>query len=156
MASLNETVAELAGQELGDQVFTSLTGDVVERTTPPPNTTPDPNNFNFRAEMQETRIKAEELLAEGKIEEAEAYMEQRRQIFVDNRYQIRKLTQAYFAFHGTYAASAASTSPIGDQVQELRDRSKSLADFLKTASNFRTYQEFLDHLETLKTVQAKD
>ncbi len=45
----------------------------------------------------------DELLAAGKIEEAEAYMEARRQVFWDNGYAIRKLNQAYFAFYGAYA-----------------------------------------------------
>jgi hypothetical protein len=76
-------------------------------------------------------------------------MEERRQLFIANGYPIRKLNQAYFAFHGTYAASAASISPIGDQVQKLRDNSDSLSDFLRTVSGFGTYLEFLDHLNML-------
>lgn len=149
MASLNETVATLAGKELGDKVFTSLTGKEANQATPSPRKLIDPDSFDFRAEMQQTRMQAEALLSAGNIEEAEEYMEERRQLFVANQYLIRKLNQAYFAFHGTYAASAASISPIGDQVQELRDRSESLENFLNTVSRFSTYQEFLDHLEKL-------
>ena len=105
--------------------------------------------------MQKTRMQAEALLSAGNIEEAEEYMEERRQVFVANQYLIRKLNQAYFAFHGTYAASAASTSPIGDQVQELRDRSESLEDFLNTVSRFSTYQEFLDHLRNYESFKTR-
>lgn len=152
MSSLNETVATLAGQELGDKLFTSLTGNIVERTPPIFNTTTDPEHFDFRSEMRQTRRKTEEYLAEGRIEEAESYMEERRRLFIANGYPIRKLNQAYFAFHGTYAASAASISPIGDQVQKLRDHSDSLADFLRTVSRFGTYQEFLDHLNSLPDI----
>jgi hypothetical protein len=148
MTSLNETVATVVGEELGDQVYTALTGEVVDRTPPP--TSPEPNAFDFRAEMQRTRIRAEELLAQGKIDEAEAYMEERRQLFVDHGYLIRKLNQAYFAFHGTYATSAASISPIGRQVQELRSHSESAGEFLNTVSQFSTYQEFLSYLEALR------
>jgi hypothetical protein len=36
--------------------------------------------------MHETRVTADQLLADGKIEEAETYMEQRRQIFWENGY----------------------------------------------------------------------
>jgi len=53
--------------------------------------------------MRETRIRVDKLLAQGRIEEAEAYMEERRQEFVAHGYYIRKLNQAYFAFHGAYA-----------------------------------------------------
>jgi len=155
MASLNETVATLAGQELGDKVYASLTGEVLNRTRPSSTTIPDPNAFDFRTEMQEARLQAEEFLSAGKIEEAEAYMEERRQIFVDHGYLIRKLNQAYFAFHGTYAASAASISPIGGQVQQLRDQSDSLEHFLKTVSGFSTYLEFVEHLEGLPESQEE-
>ena len=43
---------------------------------------PEPPEFDFRLEMRKTRIRADELLEDGKIEEAEAYMEERRQVFV--------------------------------------------------------------------------
>ena len=155
MASLNETVASLAGQELGDKVFTSLTGEVINRSRPLTATTDKPEDFDFRSEMRQTRLQAEAYLAAGKIAEAEAYMDDRRRLFVAHQYPIRKLNQAYFAFHGTYAASAASISPIGDQVQELRDHSDSLANFLRTASGFGTYQKFLDHLNTLPDIQEE-
>jgi hypothetical protein len=146
ITTLNETVATVAGEELGDMVYTALTGEEVNRT--PPSSPPDPAAFDFRAEMQQTRIHTEELLAQGKIEEAEAYMEERRQLFVANGFLIRKINQAFFAFHGTYATSAASISPIGEQVRELRERSASLEDFLRTASQFGDYQEFLDYLDS--------
>lgn len=155
MASLNETVASLAGLELGDKVFASLTGNVVDRTQQLTTTTTKPDEFDFRSEMRQTRLKAEEYLAAGRIEEAETYMEERRQLFVANGYPIRKLNQAYFAFHGTYAASAASISPIGDQVQQLRDHSTSLDHFMKTVSGFGTHQEFQDYLNKLPDIPIK-
>ena len=99
--------------------------------------------------MRETRLRADELLAAGNIEEAEVYMEERRRVFVENGHLIRKLNQAYFAFYGTYATSAASVSPIGGQMEELRRRSGSVGEFLKTVAEFGTYQEFLDYLEGL-------
>ena len=53
----------------------------------------------------------EGLLAQGKIEEAEAYMEERRRFLAANGHFIRKINQAFFAFHGSYATSPASISP---------------------------------------------
>ena len=147
MLTLNETVATIAGRELGDAVMEALTGEPVARPEPGPTPKPDPNPFDFQAEMRETRLRADELLAAGNIEEAEAYMEERRRVFVENGHLIRKLNQAYFAFYGTYATSAASVSPIGGQVEELRRRSGSVGEFLKTVAEFGTYQEFLDFLE---------
>jgi len=146
MTTLNETVATVVGEELGNLVFTALTGEKAV-PTPPSSPPPDPSAFDFRAEMQQTRIRSEALLAQGKIEEAEAYMEERRQLFVANGYLIRKINQAFFAFHGTYATSATSISPIGDQVRQLRERSASLEDFLQTVAQFGSYPEFRDYLD---------
>jgi hypothetical protein len=153
MTTLNETVATIAGEELGDRVFTALTGEVVDRTPLSSTEAPDSNGFDFRTEMRETRLQAEELLARGKIEEAEAYMEERRQLFVANGYLLRKINQAFFAFHGTYATSPASVSPIGDQVKDLRERSGSTGEFLNTVAQFSTYREFLEYLEGLRADQ---
>ena len=156
MNTLNETAADLAGRELGNRVYESITG---QKPEPPPQSTspdeePDEAAFDFSRGMRETRLRADELLAEGRVEDAEAYMEERRRLFVDNGYQIRKLNQAYFAFHGTYAASPASVSPIGGEVQQLRDTSDSLGDFIRTMAGFGSYQEFQEHLRALSESNA--
>ncbi len=154
MTVLNETAATIAGEEIGERVFTALTGPGIEpsgSSPPPPRDDrkpggPGSGGFDFDAEMRETRVRVDELLAQGMVEEAEAYMEDRRQLFVANGHLIRKINQAYFAFHGTYATSPASVSPIGDQMRRLRAQSKSLEEFLRTVDGFGSYQEFLDHL----------
>ena len=135
MTTLNETVATLAGQEIGDQALRAMTGQKVDRSPRPP-ADRDPEAFDFRKEMRETRLHTEQLLAEGKIEEAEAYMEQRRRFIVDNGYFIRKINQAYFAFHGSYAHNPASISPVREQLEELRRRSGSLEAFLRLVATF--------------------
>ncbi len=80
-------------------------------------------------------------------EEAEAYLEVRRQFLAANGRPIRKIIQAFLAFHGSYAASPASVSPINEQLQELRRRSDSLEDFLKLVASFGSIQEFTDYLD---------
>ena len=147
MTTLNETAATLGGWEIGDRAYEAMTGIVVDRSPPAPPGERDPNAFDFSSHMRETRLTAEQMLAAGHIEEAEAYMEQRRLELLDHGYRIRKINQAYFAFYGSYATSAASVSPIEGQLRELRQRSGSLEEFLKTVARFSTYQEFLDHLE---------
>ena len=106
---INETTASIAGKELGGEVIRQfypqlvpppILNDPVTEGTPVPI---EPPPFDFRAEMRETRVTVDELLAEGRIEEAEAYMQERLLIFINNGYNIRKLNQAYFAFHGAYA-----------------------------------------------------
>lgn len=106
----------------------------------------DPPPFDYRAEMHETRVRADELLAAGKIEEAEAYMEARRQFFWENGYAIRKLNQAYFAFYGAYAdipGGPAGEDPVGPAVRALREQSASLADFLYTIAWMDSYEDLL-------------
>ena len=145
MTTLNETAATLGGQEIGDLAFSAMTGKKGARE-PKSGSPPIPGALDFNEAMRETRLKAEELLAQGKIEEAEAYMEERRQFIADNGRFIRKINQAYFAFHGSYADSPASVSPINEQLKELRRRSDSLEDYLKTVASFSSIQEFTEYL----------
>ena len=144
MTTMNETAATIGGRIIGDRAFTAMTGAVVNRETP--NTAADTAGFDFNAEMRETRLSAEALLAEGKIEEAEAYMEERRQFLEDNGYFVRKINQAFFAFHGSYATGAASVSPIGDRLEELNARTGSLEEFLNTVGGFSSVEDLVDHL----------
>ena len=149
MTTLNETAATLGGRAIGDRTFTAMTGEQVVREPQPPPVDND-DSFDFNSAMRETRLRTDELLAEGKIEEAEAYMEERRQLFVANGRFIRKINQAFFAFHGSYATSAASISPIDEQLKELQGSSDSLEDFIKTVATIGSHQKFLDHLEEIR------
>jgi hypothetical protein len=56
------------------------------------------------------------------------------------------LNQAYFAFYGTYADTAAYSDPIGTTVQNIRDKSDSLKEFLNALANV-TSATGLDKLE---------
>ncbi len=99
--------------------------------------------------MHETRVTVDGLLAEEKIEEAELYMEERRQFFWENGYRIRKLNQAYFAFYGAYAdlpGGAAGEDPVGAAVRSLRGKSDTLADFVKQMSWLTSYEDLLELL----------
>jgi hypothetical protein len=158
---INETAASIVDQEIGPRVLkrfypeltiTALQHDsmlmlscchaVVASLSPPA----AQNAFNFNQEMRETRVTTDELLAQGKIEQAEAYMEQRRALFVENGYAIRKLNQAYFAFHGAYnavpgGAPAAGRDPIGPAVQALRARSATLGHFVRTIATVTSLED---------------
>ena len=146
---MNETTANLAGKEIGATVIERFYPELVPPPPPPPEpqsdeieeeTPQEPPAFDFRAEMHETRLTVDELLVEGKIKEAEAYMDARRQVFWDHGYRhIRKLNQAYFAFHGAYAdqpggAAGAMEDPVGGAVRQLRGQSDSLSDFIDRIS----------------------
>jgi hypothetical protein len=167
LRTMNETVASIVENEVGPIVmarfYRQLTSaspypEAAQWTPLAPSPLPlreglrvrailEEPSFDFRAEMHATRVRADELLAAGKIEEAEAYMEQRRQFFWDHGYAIRKLNQAYFAFYGAYAdvpGGPAGEDPVGPAVRKLREQSASLADFLNAISWMTSFQELLE------------
>ena len=159
LRTMNETTASIVGDEVGRYViqeyYPELSASDSSRELVlynehylPSTSLDDPQPFDFRAEMYQTRVRAEELLAEGKIEEAEAYMEAymeaRRQVFWQNGYLLRKLNQAYFAFHGAYAdvpGGAAGEDPVGPAVRALRAQSASLKDFIKTIARMTSFEQ---------------
>ena len=147
MTTLNETAANIGGKELGDLAFVAFGGEIS-----PPTTTwldqplVDGDRFEFNRAMRETRMRTDELLGAGLVAEAEAYMEERRQIFVDNGYPIRVLNQAYFAFYGTYAENAASVSPIASELRQVRVDSSDVGQFIKRVRGFGDYQSFLSYV----------
>jgi hypothetical protein len=139
LRTMNETVASIAGKELSRAVVQKYYPEFLPAQVPPAaptngqSQTSSPPPFDFRAEMHVTRLNVDQLLAGGKIVDAETYMEQRRVFFWENGYHIRKLNQAYFAFYGAYAdqpGGEAGLDPVGAAVRLLRDRSTSLADFI--------------------------
>jgi len=145
---MNETTASIAGNEIGQAVIrlyypelAAIGNQSGKKLAPIAD-----DAFNFNAEMHQTRIRVDNLLEEGQIDEAEQYMEQRRQVFVDHGYLIRKLNQAYFAFYGAYAdspVSAAGEDPVGEAVRELRAQSSTLAEFLRAIGKMNSYEDLL-------------
>ena len=159
MTSLNETLAQIFGKEIGRITYNRITGESIETMDPPPSVTAalqnatdpetrDPDRFDFREFMFETRQRTDAMLAAGEIEEAEAYMEDRRKELVTHGHNIRKLNQAYFAFNGLYAAGVASTSPLGRQLWEIRLHSQDIGDMVKTLQAVSDYDQFLRRLDT--------
>ena len=117
--SLNETVANMFGTEIGDAVYYQVEEAKNETNSQELSTIAHEQSlFEYRIEMRQTRMRVEEFLESGKVLEAEEYMDDRRQFFADNGYFIRKLNQAYFAFHGNYGDSAASISPLHSQLMK--------------------------------------
>ena len=142
LRTMNETTANISGKEIGQTILYTYYPEYLPQTTQslPDSTdqtlseeTDQPPAFDFQKEMHETRVNVDQMISEGKIEEAETYMEERRQFLWENGYQIRRLNQAYFAFYGAYADSpvgAAGEDPVGAAVRLLREKSNSLSEFL--------------------------
>jgi hypothetical protein len=164
MQVLNETLADLAGKEIGALALGNFTfataalGSNIPVNYMPENQDEETSiieEFSFSRAMRETRAQVDELLALGEIEQAEAYMEERRQVFVANGFNIRKLNQAYFAFNGTYADSAASVSPIADQLKRYRNAVPDVGTFVREVGRFSTYQKFLDGLSAIENLTTE-
>ena len=147
LRTMNETTASIAGHEISVLVLKRYypelaAGYAIQAVSMP--LSPARADFNFNNEMHITRVHVDELLAQGKITEAETYMEQRHQFFWQNGYAIRKINQAYFAFYGAYAdipGGAAGEDPAGPAVRALRAQSATLTDFLKTIAHMDSYQQ---------------
>ncbi len=140
MTTINETVANMVAAEAA-AIALDQPPPVFRVPEPPTEPHRDPGVFDFGVYMRETRIEAERLLSEGLIEEAEAYMEARRvHLNEEHGYAIRKINQAYFAFHGSYADSPAggSVSPIFGQLIEVRNQTGSVAEFLRAVREIRS------------------
>ncbi len=146
MTTLNETAADLAGREIGDMVFERMGGDLDESSfSYQSGEVANPQITTF---LRETRLRTDELLAEGKVEEAEQYMKDRWWRLRLGGYGLRKLNQAFFAFFSQYAESAGSVSPIGGEMRELRELLPDVGTFARTISGVYSYEDFLEVLET--------
>jgi hypothetical protein len=155
LRTMNETTASIAGDEIGTLVLKRFYPELAFGS--PSNLGliseshghPQPGEFlrppfDFRAKMHETRITTDSLLFDGRIDEAEAYMESQRLIFLQNGYLLRKINQAYFAFYGAYAdvpGGAAGEDPVGPAVRALRAQSDSLADFINTIAWMTSFED---------------
>lgn len=145
MATVNETVANLVGREVGRQVQAAhfpprpASPQPPAATTPPADAAPAAERFDFRTEMRATRLEAERLLQAGQVEAAEAYMEERRKLFAAQGYAIRRLNQAYFAFHGSYADTPGSIDPIGPALERLLESTGSVSSFVRAVEGISSY-----------------
>jgi hypothetical protein len=148
LRTINETVADLVGKELAEAVIARWPLDAPQPSaTPPPSSSGEPR-FDIGDALRALRGEVDALLAQGRIDEAEALMEQRRQEFATRGYYFRKLNQAYFAFTNLYAGQAGDPSainPIGPRVDELRRRSASLREFVDRISSVTSVAD-LDRL----------
>jgi hypothetical protein len=131
LKTINETVASIAGDEIAAVVIDRY-GDPA---APAPNgdarLAPDGPSIDAPAVLRELRLDVDALLADGRIEEAEALMERVRLELDAGGVSIRRINQAYFAWFGTYAARPDAVDPLGPQLFEIRELSGSLGDFLE-------------------------
>ena len=144
IATINETLASMVSKEIGfiiyEKYYSGYESGAHQNQVAG-------SEFDFNQEMRDIRKAVDKYLARGEIEQAEEFMEQKRQYLASMGYYIRKLNQAYFAFYGTYADSPAFISPIGLELKELRSQSDSLKDFLDTVTAMTSHQELRESIK---------
>lgn len=135
LTTLNETVADMVGQEMGARLVAEYPLGPSYASSGGVLAAPAGAGVDFTTVMRDLRRQVEALLKQGKITEAEKLMEQKRRYLAANGYYIRRLNQAYFAFYGSYADTAGSIDPIGPKLDTLRKESPSLKVFVERAQN---------------------
>ncbi|UCG54114.1 MAG: hypothetical protein JSV32_05790 [Dehalococcoidia bacterium] len=150
IAVLNETLVDIARQEIGDilyQNFYSPFFKEEELKTQEGKNQSDETEFDFYKEMREIRLVVDDYLARGEVDQAEIFMEQKRIFLTSKGYYIRRLNQAYFAFYGTYAAGPISVNPIGNELKAFRELNTSLSEFLNRVSLMTSRDDLKSSLE---------
>ncbi len=148
LTTLNETTADIVGQEIGRKVILRFYPDWADQLPPlddsGQSTPAKPSEFHLT--MRRIRQEVDRLLAEGHITEAEAFMEAERVKLVKQGHALRKLNQAYFAFNGSYALSPTSVDPTGPQLRRLRTASSSLRAFVNRVGWLNNDQDYVNWL----------
>lgn len=144
MRIINETVADIGGREVADIVLRRYYPDLTaESRRRAPARGKDMAGIDFNKEMRDIRVTVDSLLSQGKISEAEKFMEESRINLAKKGFFIRKLNQAYFAFHGSYGEAPASTSPVGPLIRRVREKSDSLGDFIRIVSAISSAEQLV-------------
>ncbi len=138
MKELNESVAQLAGNELGNKALLAISWcsenevDLIKN---------DDASVS-RMVLQNIRKEAETMLRSGEIREAEDYMEKQRLLLKREGYDICKLNQAYFAFHEMYGDSPASISDTYEHLVNIRAQVGDLKSFIEVVGSIKNENDF--------------
>jgi hypothetical protein len=147
ISTINETIAGIASDEIASILYQNYYAMYFEEGGQTDSEGVEDTGFDYYAEMRNIRIEVDNLLANGEIEKAESFMEEKRLYILSQGYYIRRLNQAYFAFYGTYASSPGSVDPIGDMLWELREKSENITEFLEITSNIKNMEDLYSLIE---------
>jgi len=143
LRTINETAASLVGKSIARIVMERSYGIHLAASSTSPRFLASPPEFNFRTEMHATRVETDRLLAAGNVDEAEAYMEAQRRVFVEHGYGIRRINQAYFAFYGAYADTPGERGedPVGPMVESFYKSCPTAGAFLRSIAEVTSFAQ---------------
>jgi hypothetical protein len=134
LRTINETVANIVGAEIAGAVLAAAPG-VQPRAAPPGDLTEsDAILFQLRRDV-------DDLLAGGRVVEAEILMEATRLELAEIGRDFRRINQAFFASNGVYADTPMSSSQIGPLLRDLRARAGSLGTFVEIVREVESASE---------------
>jgi hypothetical protein len=138
LRTLNETVANMAAEEIAELVVGKHPIDELDQRAP------DSTRWFRDAVLRDLRRDVDALLAQGQVDDAEALMEERRRELAEAGFFYRRINQAFFASRSFYADTGASIDPLGPKLELLREQSASLHEFIDAAEDL-TSKEDLDN-----------
>jgi len=133
--NINETTADVVGNEVANGLLRKV-GEEPRFGVATTGSEPQ-----IVRELRTIRQQVDAMLAAHDVEGAEAYMEVQRQRLNAEGYHIRRLNQAYFAFHGNYEEGPAASTVVPEGVRAVRASSSSLADFLSRIGGVTTVDQ---------------
>ena len=145
MKEINETLANIFSKKLLKSLCEKDFEIKNKICSEPP--LKDENKFDYREFMRKLRINVDQLLSEGKINNAEKLMNESTLILNDNGIKIRKIIQAWFAFNGTYGDSPSSISNFNDELNKLIDSYGTLKDAINDIKNISSLDEYKDMIK---------
>ncbi len=139
IATINETVAGIVSDELASVM--------IEKYYPEYRDSQQAVSSSFSEEMAEIRKQVDDLLLRNEIEAAEDFMREKRQYLASQGYYIRKLNQAYFAWHGTYANQPGFENQISQELMQLKEESSSLKEFIDAVARIMSREDLSNSIK---------
>ena len=144
MRTVNETVADMVGQEIGratwERYYAAGEPAAPVRAPPAAAEAPAAPRPDFGTEMRRIRAEVEKRLRGGDVEGAERYMAEQRDELARLGFHVRKLNTAYLSFFGAYSGGA---NRFEAPLRALRKSSPDLATFLHRVEQLSTPKEVL-------------
>ncbi len=100
------------------------------------------NKFDYRDFMKNLRIQVDKLLIKGDLREAEILMKESSGTLRSKGFNIRRINQAWFAFHGSYADAPGSLSNVDKDLENFINSKGSIGLAIKDLRKIKNYNHY--------------